>query len=170
MKSVSHFSVNTIQRIMFTAHMRILTASFMDYLTCGSVSVHLVWVLRRSIVFFCTSSSLCVLCFSSCSLRQYYTVIYTLPHVSLCLQATEIWGNYKAAGRAFTKIHVSNVLASGRFKFLEYYHRFFFPQKLLLAWKTYFHELNHASLPLFSRVILRASLFGHKGPISFWWK
>lgn len=109
--------------------------SFTDYLTCGSVYIHLVCVSSGEGLYL---SCVCgVLYSSSGSLEVIYIVIYT-SHVSLCLQATEIWGNYEAAGRAFIKIHVSNVLLQVAFVSKNITLHFFFPTEVIACFEDLF--------------------------------
>lgn len=102
---VVHFSVNPLHSTLCLLTTRV---SFMGYLTYGNVDIHLVCASPGKALYF--SLHICVWCALAPVLCRRHVVIYT-SHVSLCLQATEIWGNnYRAAGRASTKIHVSNVL------------------------------------------------------------
>lgn len=104
----------------------VLAFSFTDYSTCGRVFVRLICGSSGKALF----SSLCVL-FPVLSWQ--YIVIY----ISLCLQAEEIWGYYWAAGKASSKIHVSDVLLQVATTFRGYYTTLF-PRKVIACFKDLF--------------------------------
>lgn len=127
--------------VVFIAHTRLrylLAFSFMDYSTCGRVYCMYIWFVSPRAKH--CSSHLCVCCASAPVLSWQYIVLYTY-HVSLCLQARGIWGYYWAAGKASSKIHVSNVLLQVATKFRGYYTTLF-PRKVIACFENLFPRVE----------------------------